>query len=187
MCRFISCCTQEMLSTPPATNTSASPAMMRCAARAMVCRPDEQKRLTVMPEVVTGQPARKAIWRAMLAPVAPSGLAQPMITSSTSAASMPARCDGVLHGVAAQRGAMGHVEGALPALGQRRAGGGNDNCGCHVIPYSCVQAAASIEGLAFGGQRASSGAGCQNAGVVQRVCAKRFMACTTLNRPTWSA
>jgi hypothetical protein len=45
----------------------------------------------VMPEVVMGQPAISAIWRAMLAPVAPSGLAQPMMTSSTSAASMPAR------------------------------------------------------------------------------------------------
>ena len=65
--------------------------MMRCAASAIVCRPDEQKRFTVMPDTVTGQPARKAIWRAMLAPVAPSGLAQPMMTSSTSPASMPAR------------------------------------------------------------------------------------------------
>jgi hypothetical protein len=73
MCLFISCCTQEMLSTPPATKTSASPAMMRWAARAMVCRPDEQKRLTVMPDTVTGQPARSAIWRAMLAPGAPFG------------------------------------------------------------------------------------------------------------------
>ena len=52
---------------------------------------DEQKRLIVMPETVTGQPARRAIWRAMLAPVAPSGVPQPMMTSSTSAASMPAR------------------------------------------------------------------------------------------------
>ena len=88
---FISCCTQEMLSTPPATYTSPSLAMMRCAAMAMVCRPDEQKRLTVTPDAVMGRPARSAIWRAMLAPVAPSGLAQPMMTSSTSAASMPAR------------------------------------------------------------------------------------------------
>ncbi len=84
----------------------------------MVCRPDEQKRLTVMPETVTGRPARSAIWRAMLAPVAPSGVAQPMITSSTSAASMPARWIAVLDRVAAQRGAVGHVEGALPAFGQ---------------------------------------------------------------------
>ena len=46
----------------------------------------------VMPEVVMGRPAFNAIWRAMFMPVAPSGLAQPMITSSTSAASIPARC-----------------------------------------------------------------------------------------------
>src|SRR5687768_7459191 len=44
-----------------------------------------------MPEVVTGQPARNAICRAMLKPVAPSGLAQPMITSSTEAGSTLAR------------------------------------------------------------------------------------------------
>jgi hypothetical protein len=91
MCRLASFCTQEMLSTPPATYTSPSPAMMRWAAVAMVCRPEEQKRLMVMPDTVTGQPAASAIWRAMLEPVAPSGVAQPMITSSTSAASIPAR------------------------------------------------------------------------------------------------
>src|SRR5881392_619840 len=68
-----------------------SPAMMRCDAIAMDCRPDEQKRFTVIPAVVTDRPARNAIWRAMFPPVAPSGLAQPMITSSTSAESMPAR------------------------------------------------------------------------------------------------
>ncbi len=68
-----------------------SPAMMRCDAMAIDCRPDEQKRFTVIPAVVTGRPARRAIWRAMFPPVAPSGLAQPMITSSTSAESMPAR------------------------------------------------------------------------------------------------
>jgi hypothetical protein len=58
---------------------------------AIVCSPEEQKRLTVSPAVSTGNPARSAIWRAMFAPVAPSGWAQPMITSSTSAGSMPAR------------------------------------------------------------------------------------------------
>src|SRR6478752_5140146 len=42
--------------------------------------------------VVTGQPARSAICRAMLKPVAPSGLAQPMITSSTEPGSTPPRC-----------------------------------------------------------------------------------------------
>src|SRR6187399_1993834 len=44
-----------------------------------------------MPEVVTGHPGRNAIWRAMLKPVAPSGLAQPMSTSSMAAGSTRAR------------------------------------------------------------------------------------------------
>src|SRR4051812_35863676 len=57
----------------------------------MVCNPDEQKRFTVMPGTVCGQPARIAICRAIFQPVAPSGLAQPMITSSTSSASTFAR------------------------------------------------------------------------------------------------
>src|SRR5580765_7800571 len=91
MCLLASFWTHEIDSTPPATTTSFSPAMTRCAAIAIVCRPLEQKRFTVMPLVVIGRPARKAIWRAMLLPVAPSGVAQPMMTSSTSAASMPAR------------------------------------------------------------------------------------------------
>src|SRR5579864_9694506 len=65
--------------------------MMRCDARAIVWSPEEQNRLTVMPEVVTGQPARSAIWRAMLRPVAPSGFAQPMMTSSIAAGSSLAR------------------------------------------------------------------------------------------------
>src|SRR5262245_26467559 len=60
---------------------------MRWLASAMVCSPEEQKRFTVMPGTLIGQPARIAIWRAMFQPVAPSGLAQPMITSSTSSAS----------------------------------------------------------------------------------------------------
>src|SRR4051794_11517443 len=65
--------------------------MTRCAAIAIVCSPLEQKRFTVTPLVVIGKPARSAICRAMLLPVAPSGVAQPISTSSTSAASIPAR------------------------------------------------------------------------------------------------
>ena len=61
------------------------------AASAIACRPEEQKRLTVWAAAVTGRPARIAHWRAMLPPVAPSGLAQPIVTSSTSPGSMPAR------------------------------------------------------------------------------------------------
>ena len=96
MCWFIWFCTQEMLSTPPATYTSPSPAMMRWPAMAMVCRPLEQKRLTVMPLTLVGSPARNATWRAMFQPVAPSGLAQPISTSSTSPGSMPARSTAAL-------------------------------------------------------------------------------------------
>src|SRR5256885_10329871 len=70
---------------------SPSPVITRCAAMAMVWSPDEQKRLTVIPAVVTGQPARMAICRAMLRPVAPSGFAQPTMTSSISAGSTCAR------------------------------------------------------------------------------------------------
>src|SRR6185369_12549578 len=91
MCRFSSCCTQEIDSRPPATITGTRSTITRCAAIAMACRPEEQKRLTVVPPVVTGRPARSAIWRAMLPPVVPSGSAQPMRTSSTSAGSMRAR------------------------------------------------------------------------------------------------
>src|SRR4051812_26731611 len=91
MCLFASFWTHEIDSTPPATKISASPTITRCAAIAIVCSPEEQKRFTVTPDTVTGMPARIAIWRAMLEPVAPSGVAQPMITSSTSAGSSFAR------------------------------------------------------------------------------------------------
>src|SRR5918992_4297189 len=65
--------------------------MIRWLASAMVCSPEEQKRFTVMPGTLFGQPARIAIWRAMFQPVAPSGFAQPMMTSSTSSGSTRAR------------------------------------------------------------------------------------------------
>ena len=80
-----------MDSNPPATTTGTRSTITRCAAMAMVCRPDEQKRLTVVPAVVTGSPARSAICRATLPPVVPSGMAQPISTSSTSAGSTLAR------------------------------------------------------------------------------------------------
>ena len=53
-------------STPPAINASPKPAMMRSLASAIVCRPEEQKRLTVWPGTSSGNPARwmmtRAIW-----------------------------------------------------------------------------------------------------------------------------
>src|SRR2546428_7185837 len=63
----------------------------RWAAIAIACIPEEQNRLTVAPAVVTGRPARSAACRAMLWPVAPSGIAQPMMTASTSPGSIRAR------------------------------------------------------------------------------------------------
>ena len=61
---------------------------MWCAAMAMACRPDEQKRLMVAPPTVTGRPARMAPMRATSLPVEPSGRAQPISTSSISLGSI---------------------------------------------------------------------------------------------------
>jgi hypothetical protein len=71
-------------STPPATMASTLPKATRSAARAMAWRPDEQKRLMVMPEVVSGRPPRRPTTRAMLRPCSPSGIAHPRMRSSTS-------------------------------------------------------------------------------------------------------
>ncbi len=81
--------TMLMDSAPPATMTFACPAMMRSAARAIACRPEEQKRLMVMAEVSTGRPARSEAIRATFIPCSASGMAQPRITSSISLTSRP--------------------------------------------------------------------------------------------------
>src|SRR5581483_4430071 len=49
--------------------------------------PEEQNRLTVVPAIETGRPARTSATRATLLPCAPFGWAQPRITSSISAGS----------------------------------------------------------------------------------------------------
>ena len=64
--------------------------MIAWAALAIACSPEEQNRLIVVPDVVTGQPAQMAAFLAMFMPVSPSGIPQPMITSSTAPGSMPA-------------------------------------------------------------------------------------------------
>ena len=43
--------------------------MTRCEIMAMVCSPDEQKRLTVAALALTGMPARMALTRATFIPV----------------------------------------------------------------------------------------------------------------------
>jgi hypothetical protein len=101
--------------------------MMRCAASAMVCRPLEQKRLTVAAH--RDRAARRAArsgarcWRRWRL----RGWRSPSARRRPRPPSMPARSTACLDRMAAQRGAVGHVEGALPALGQGRAGGGDDD------------------------------------------------------------
>src|ERR1039457_479755 len=73
-------------SAPPAIRISADPARMRSAAMAMAWSPEEQNRLTVTPGTLCGKPARSAAMRAMFMPDSASGMAQPRITSSMSAA-----------------------------------------------------------------------------------------------------
>src|SRR5579859_790552 len=78
-----------MDSTPPARITSPCPAMMRSAAMAMDCSPEEQKRLMVIADASTGRPARIDAMRATFIPCSASGIAQPRITSSISFGSRP--------------------------------------------------------------------------------------------------
>ena len=60
MCVLASFCTQEMLSRPPATMTDAPSVMMRCAASAMDCSPELQKRLMLKPGSGHGQAGAQA-------------------------------------------------------------------------------------------------------------------------------
>ena len=60
--------TALIISTPPASTTSFIPLRIACAPSAMVCSPLEQKRLTVIPETSTGNPARNDASLAMLSP-----------------------------------------------------------------------------------------------------------------------
>ena len=53
-------------STPPATNTSPSPAPIACAALFTAWRPEPHSRFTVCPATSTGSPARRAAMRATL-------------------------------------------------------------------------------------------------------------------------
>ena len=76
-------------SAPPATIVVAKPVMIRSAAEAIDWSPDEQNRLTVTADAVTGTPARRLAIRATFSPCSASGIAHPMITSSTSAGSSP--------------------------------------------------------------------------------------------------
>jgi hypothetical protein len=94
--------------------------MMRCAAIAMVCSPLEQKRLTVAPLTVTDLARDVHAGRAL-------GVGAAHQHVLDRAAVDAGALDRGLDRETAQRRAMGHVEGALPALGQGGAGGGDDD------------------------------------------------------------
>src|SRR5206468_12896593 len=68
-----------------------SSTMTLFAAVAMAMSPEEHWRSILMPAVVTGNPAAIAHWRAILDPCVPCWRAAPMMTSSTSPGSTPAR------------------------------------------------------------------------------------------------
>jgi hypothetical protein len=73
-----------MLSMPPATMTSASPARISAAPSMIAFRPEPQTLLIVVALVLTGSPPRRAAWRAGAWP-APAWITWPMMTSSTGA------------------------------------------------------------------------------------------------------
>src|SRR6266516_1126188 len=91
-----------MFSTPPAMNTSPSPALIAWAALAAACNPEPQRRFTVWPGTSTGSPARSRAMRATLRLSSPAWLAQPRMTSSIDAGSIPERSTTALMGTAAR-------------------------------------------------------------------------------------
>ena len=68
---------RDMLSTPPAIISSASPLLMARAAVPSASRPEPHRRLTVEPGTCTGRPASSALMRATLRLSSPAWLAQP--------------------------------------------------------------------------------------------------------------
>jgi hypothetical protein len=90
-----------MLSTPPAIISVASPDLMARAAVPTASSPEPHSRLTVEPGTPMGKPASKADMRATLRLSSPAWLAQPKITSATSAQSTFAlRAISALRGIA---------------------------------------------------------------------------------------
>ena len=69
---------RDMLSTPEATATSISPALMARAAEPIASSPEPHRRLTVTPGISSGRPASKSPMRATLRLSSPDWLAQPV-------------------------------------------------------------------------------------------------------------
>ena len=93
-----------MLSMPPATIRSASPARMAWAASTTAFNPEPHTLLTVKAAMVSGKPALSAAWRAGFWPT-PACSTCPMMTSSTRSLATPARRMASAMAMAPSRGA----------------------------------------------------------------------------------
>jgi uncharacterized membrane protein len=89
--RISGVCTMLIESWPPAATTSIRSMMICLAAVAIAIRPDEHCRSIVIPDTVTGHPARSATCRPILPNCVPWVSTAPHTTSSISPGSMPAR------------------------------------------------------------------------------------------------
>ena len=93
-----------MLSMPPATMISLVPASSRSWASMAAFMPEPHILLTVVQPADSGRPAPSDAWRAGAWPW-PAGSTQPMITSSTLSALMPARSTAAWMAAAPRRAA----------------------------------------------------------------------------------
>ena len=75
---------RDMLSTPPAIMSAASPLLIARAAMPIASMLDPHRRLTVEPGTSCGRPARRSAMRATFRLSSPAWLAQPYTTSSTA-------------------------------------------------------------------------------------------------------
>jgi len=99
------------------------------AASAIAWRPEAHCRSMVVPATDEGSPARNSALRAMLLPVVPCCMAQPITTSSTSAASTLARETAA---VTQQRRTFGIVQSALVGPADRGTGRRDDHSFGHL-------------------------------------------------------
>ena len=95
---------RDMLSMPPATTMSASPARIACAASATDFRPEPQSMLIVVAGTCCGMPAASDACRAGFWP-SPACSTQPRKTSSTASAARPTRSSAPRMACAASCGA----------------------------------------------------------------------------------
>ena len=80
-----------MDSVPPASVTAASPSLISCAAETIACRPEPQRRLSVIAGEVFGTPASIAMTRETYMSRGSVWMTLPKTLCSTASGSMPAR------------------------------------------------------------------------------------------------